>query len=467
MLPTLIRKEILESLLSAKFIVTFLVVTALTLSGLIIGSRNFNEQIGDVERQQDLNRRMLSSQFDWVTAGFVGVFETKRPYVLSIFDGGVENSLGRQANISTFRDSRLDESRNTVSPILAVFGDVDISFVVRIVLSLFAVMLSFNAVCGERESGTLKLSLSNPVPRYKILLAKVVGGLSVLAGAFIVPMLLGLLYMQVFQPGIMALFTGTTWLRLMLIFVIYLLFLSVIFAVGLFVSAVSHGSSTSFIFMLMFWILFITILPGISMTAAERLRPSESYATIQAKAVREINQKRSVLLNEFLRTWMQSLADGSFSRKRADFASRLTNMGQEVLDRYNRDYDLGQNAQISLARNIARLLSPTSAMSFSVQQLAGSGWDRQQEYLNQLRKFRHDFVGYINEEIEKESDISLVELLQGKELDINPERITFRFREESLERILYRVLPDMMILLVEVLIFFALAHFAFQRYDIR
>jgi len=467
MLRTLIAKEVLDAVLSAKFLVTFVVVTVLVLSGLIIGSRNYEEQTGDVDRQQELNMRMMGSQFDWVTTGFVGTLESKRPHVLTIIDSGVEHSLGRQATVSTFQETYLDESRNTISPILAVFGDVDITFVVRIVLSLFAIMLSFDAICGERERGTLKLMIANSVPRYTILLAKIIGGILVLWVAFLLPLLLGGLYMLGFQADILAQVTGEMMIRLAGIVIIYCAFLAVIFAIGLFVSASTQRSATSFILLLMFWVLFITIIPGVSMTMAERLKPAESYATIQAKATREISEERGALFNEFMRTWMQSMAQGDFGKRRAQFASELTSMGQEIIDRYDRQHEIAQNAQIQTAQQIARLLSPTSAMSFGVQHLSGSGWARQQEYLKQLRSHRNAFVDYIDEQISQEQELNLIDLLQKRELEIEPERITFRFVEEPLVTVLGRAAPDLLVLVLELLLFFVLGHLAFQRYDIR
>jgi len=47
---------------------------------------------------------------------------------------------------------------------------------VQIAMSLLALLFMFRSICGERESGTLKLMMANAVPRDIVLLGKWVGG---------------------------------------------------------------------------------------------------------------------------------------------------------------------------------------------------------------------------------------------------------------------------------------------------
>lgn len=58
------------------------------------------------------------------------------------------------------------------SPLSMLFSVPDYSYVVGIVMSLLCVIFTFDSICGERESNTFRLVMSNPVPRYQILLGK-------------------------------------------------------------------------------------------------------------------------------------------------------------------------------------------------------------------------------------------------------------------------------------------------------
>ncbi|MEE8583230.1 MAG: ABC transporter permease subunit [Acidobacteriota bacterium] len=63
----------------------------------------------------------------------------------------------------------------------------------QIVLSLFAILFAYNAVSGEKEQGTLRLSFSNAVPRDSYILGKAAGSFLALAIPLLILILLGCL----------------------------------------------------------------------------------------------------------------------------------------------------------------------------------------------------------------------------------------------------------------------------------
>jgi len=473
MLRDIIRKEIMDNISTLKFVVTFVVVIVLVFSGLTLGSKNYLEQRGDLVRQLQLNQRMMASQSNWLSAGYIGIFESKRPYVLSAIDNGIDNSLGRQAQVNIDMETRLDESRNLVSPILAVFGDVDLTFVVKIILSLFVILLTYDAISGEKERGTLKLNLANDVPRHRILIGKILGGFISIIIPFLLPLLIGLAFVMTFFPDVLADFDAETWYRLLIIVGVYLLYLAVFFALGLFVSSLCHRSATSFIVLLMIWVLVVTIIPRLSVTAAERLRPYESYTTLQTRAFREISAQRRELMERFQdpQEWVRAMNEGRLAAYFAEIFSDQASLQQEIMDRYNRQYERQQSAQITLAETLSRSLSPTSAMSFAVQNLAGTGWARQEEYVRQLREFQDEFRDYVLGQV-AQTEVRNFSTFQedmflNESLDVSMESINFEFREESLATVLDRSLWDIAVLVLLTIVFFTAAFLAFLRYDVR
>ena len=46
--------------------------------------------------------------------------------------------------------------------------------VVQVVLGLFALLLCYDAICGEKEAGTLSLLASFPLPRSRLLIGKLI-----------------------------------------------------------------------------------------------------------------------------------------------------------------------------------------------------------------------------------------------------------------------------------------------------
>jgi ABC-type transport system involved in multi-copper enzyme maturation permease subunit len=494
MLRDIIRKEIMDNISTLKFVVTFAVVTVLVIAGLIIGSRNYLEQRDNTREQVRLNKELMDSQYNWDMAGGVGLLQAKSPYILSVIDSGIDNSLGRLATVNTAQQPHLDKSRNLTAPILAVFGDVDLTFVVRIILSLFVILLTYDALSGEKERGTLKLSLANEVPRHNIILGKIIGGFCVIIVSFVVPLLIGLAFMMGFYPQVLQDLNPDAWIRLLLIVGVYLLYLTVFFAVGLLVSALCHRSSVSFVVLLMIWVLFVTIIPRLSLTAAERLRPTESYAKLQSEGYSKVSENRKQLYQEKYigrirelqtqqqREIMQAFASPNPKEAFRTVLDKYVKIGVELQSDLSRDelelrrkasqemeeiYEREQDYQLSLAGALARSLSPTSAMNFAVQNLAGTGWARQRHYAQRLREFQKEYMDYIREERQKVQPTTLSEVFQTQKVDVGIDRIKFDYREEDLSDIVNRILWDIGILAILSLIFCTAAFVAFLRYDVR
>ena len=68
-------------------------------------------------------------------------------------------------------------------PFPILLGYLDFLFLVGTVFSLLALLFTFDAVAGEREAGTLRITLANSLPRDLFLWSKLIGGYIV----FVVP----------------------------------------------------------------------------------------------------------------------------------------------------------------------------------------------------------------------------------------------------------------------------------------
>jgi len=61
--------------------------------------------------------------------------------------------------------------------LLQDFEVIDWAFIIKLLFSIFAILLTFDAICGEKEKGTLALVCSNSVPRGNIILGKYLGAI--------------------------------------------------------------------------------------------------------------------------------------------------------------------------------------------------------------------------------------------------------------------------------------------------
>ncbi|HMA53086.1 MAG TPA: ABC transporter permease subunit, partial [Acidobacteriota bacterium] len=76
--------------------------------------------------------------------------------------------------------------------------ELDWAFIIKIVFSLYVILLGFEAISGEKERGTLRLVLSNPVGRAKLLTAKYLAIISSAAIPLLVGILISLIVVGIF-----------------------------------------------------------------------------------------------------------------------------------------------------------------------------------------------------------------------------------------------------------------------------
>ena len=112
---------------------------------------------------------------------------------------------------------------------------VDWGFIIGYVLSLIALLFTFDAVSSERERGTLRLMLANAIPRHTVLIGKFLGALISISIPFTLAVLMNLLVISTSSDVYLV---PETWSRLCIIFFIALLYTCLFLALGLLVSDV-------------------------------------------------------------------------------------------------------------------------------------------------------------------------------------------------------------------------------------
>ena len=169
MLWVLIEKELKSIIQSPKFVATFGVCSLLILLSVFIGINEYRASVAQYETANSWVDQQISeatSFEDLPTRVY------RQPDPMQIFVSGVNYDVGRLSQISSTEDIKLEQSAYSDDPLFAVFRYIDFGFIVQVVLSLFAIVFTYDAINGERESGTLKLVLSNSIARGQYLFAK-------------------------------------------------------------------------------------------------------------------------------------------------------------------------------------------------------------------------------------------------------------------------------------------------------
>jgi len=469
MLRDIIAKEIQDTIMSPKFVFTFLLCTILILLSVYTGINNYQAEQKEYSAAVALNKKNLESQPTYQNLAGTGIKINRPPQVLSTIVNGIQEAVGRVATINIAFDPSMIESKYSSSPIFAVFGALDLTFIVKIVLSLFAILFTYDAIVGEKERGTLKLALSNKVPKDRLILGKAIGGFISLLIPLIIPLVLGLLILLIY-PNISL--SGDDWVRLCIIGILFLLYLSVFFTLGLFISARTTKSSTSFLILLFVWVTFVTIIPKAAIMTAAQINPIPSVHEITAQKdayLQEIQKEAIVEQRQYVKDnprpeKAEEIAKWNEDLKKwaEDFQQRLTSKIDERNAAIERDYQAKMRGQQKLAVNLSRI-SPASALMFGTMNLARTGIIEHERFLNSVKNYKPIFTKWINAKMIRSLNLGGGE--QPKpELDDMPQH---EFIPERLGDSIKRMLPDLMLMILLIIVFFMGAYISFIRYDVR
>jgi len=465
MLIDFIKKEILEHLLGAKFLFMFIICFALILLSVYMGAAEYiadkkiyDDDVADV-------RQTLAPPRTYSQLGSGAEYRYFRaPQTLGVLVKGVEDAAGRMSYIS-MPEVSLSESKHESNPMMAVFGSFDLMFIVKMVLSLFAILLIYDTICGEKERGTLKLALANSVPRDRLILGKFIGGYISLCVPLIFPMMISLIYLSL-HPGISL--SGEDWQRIGLIFLLFLLYLTVFFCLGMLVSSLTARSSTSLLILLSIWSIWGIVVPSASIIVADHLRPINTRNELYAQALSfstQLQREQNQALMK-MQADLRARQDPANPMSSQDLLRAMTELSTEQAKefwsrigennaRLNRDFQLKKDAQSALAKNISRI-SPGSALTFGATTLARTGMD---DY-NRFYKAIVEYKMVIGDMVNTNPD------LRVKEIDFTalPQPL---LEPETLSRSFIRILPDIVSMILMIAFLMGGAYFAFIRYDVR
>ena len=279
MIRLIIEKELKDILGSTKFAVTFGACSLLILLAFYVGGRNYQvgmEQYGAGKRE---GLSKLEGITDWneVRSNLISL----PPQPIASLVMGVSNDIGRNTEVSGRGELSAEDSRYGEDPIYAVFRFLDLDFVFQIVLSLFAILFAYDAINGEKEQGTLRLTFANPVPRAEYIVGKMAGSFLALAVPLLVPILIGSLILVLLGVPM----RGSDWVRLALVVFAGYLYFGAFLAISLFVSTRTERSSSSFLISLVIWIFSVMVVPRTAVLMAGR--------AVDVPSVDEISSQKS------------------------------------------------------------------------------------------------------------------------------------------------------------------------------
>jgi ABC-type transport system involved in multi-copper enzyme maturation permease subunit len=336
---------------------------------------------------------------------------------------------------------------------------VDWSFVIRLVLTFAAFLLGYDAVCGERRAGTLKLVLTFPVARWKVFTGKLLAIWSALAVPFLGAAALSLAAARLagipFQSGDLAK------AGLAALVGLWVILLSAL--VALLVSSLARDSPASLSILVWLWVTAVLVVPAVGGLLARRLHsvPTEGEIATEMTAIDQRIARDYAGRDRRWRPLQWAAADGfAWERASAEAETRRFILKEEVRRRVLQR-KLGQ------ARLAAALacLSPTSLAGDLAERLTGTGLARDASFLDQAWAFRPALGRWLRaldaDDPESPHILFFSGYVSRKPLAGPVPRFTFR--EAALGQGLAAARPAVAILAAETLALAAMGLFLFSR----
>jgi ABC-type transport system involved in multi-copper enzyme maturation permease subunit len=483
MFRLIVAKELREIIASTKFATTFGVCSLLIILAFFLGARGYHVGRAQYDAAVAEDRRQLEGQTEWLDVS-PSVFLPPQP--LAYLVAGISNDIGRSTEVMGRGGLRPEDSRFGDEPLLALFRFVDLEFTFQVILSLLAILFAYDAVCGERERGTLRLTFSQPVPRAVYILGKIVGSLLALTVPLLIPIAAGSLLLPLMGVPM----SGREWLLLGLVVGSGMLYIGAILGLSVLVSSLSRRSSTSFVLLLTLWVVGVLIVPRASVLLAARSVEVPSMDQLLSQRSRlwaQLWREDQATIQAFMQEQM-SAADGV-----EDEGARMAAM-QSGIAAFNTKFDeLADERQRNLAELDARLteerrnrqfwqqgvalgiarVSPASAFSLAAAHFAGTSLDLPEYYLSQLDSYQERFAAFQQEKTGRSAGgIRMVVKMANEEEEepgpIDPAELpAFVFEPPSLGGVLRAGVVDLSLLALFNLLFFSGAFAVFLRYDVR
>ena len=464
MLKHVIEKELKDCIYSYRSLLLFALSAILFSMSIYLEGRQYQTELQDYRVAQTRLRESLGEATTLYALSSTPFNFVKRPPVLGILVRGVESYTPHVYMLRLYTLPAPQGSGVSENPTVAVFGAMDASFIVQVVLGLAALLFTFSAVCGEKEMGTLKLQLGNALAKDTLLLGKLVGNLV----GLLVPVLLAFLFGCLTLMTLDGVSLGEADLvRILLIGLDFVLYLTVLFSLGLCVSTLTNRATTAFAVCLVMWVLLIAVVPKAAVIAANGISPVGSLSEYEAKKS-DIDRRGSIEFDELMQRYNSEHPGQTISQAQFDDLLKLVREDQNrQLRVLEEDYLLRKESQARKAILLARL-SPAGSASYAAMSLAGTGPELDYRFRTALREYRSAFTVYYDkensEEIARHGNPAAGTMSVKKVFsDLPP----FEFHEEPLAQSVDRALPDMGLLALWSALFFITAYFSFLRYDVR
>jgi ABC-type transport system involved in multi-copper enzyme maturation permease subunit len=464
------KRELSDNLNSLRFALATVLLLGLMLTNAVVHLREHPERVKryreDASKYQNhIASHAANSLYDLAQEGPGDLY--KKPSDLRFCAEGGEAFMSDQALAGAHRWSTdtlksfwiltypsATPNRDNVRPDVT---KVDWGFIIGYVLSLVALLFTFDSISGERERGTLRLTLANAIPRHTVLIGKFLGAFISVSIPFILAVLVNLLVISTSSDVHL---DSEAWGRLGIIFFVAVLYICLFLALGLLVSARVQRSAVSLVILLLVWVVFVVFMP--STLASIAGRSTSSGPTY------DFWERSSKLHDELSSDYYSNSHKGpKGSTKRIEIDSAYVTKDAEQQEQLHEERLNRRIAEVHRALTITRI-SPVTIVQNLIESFAGTGFERHLQFLENVKTYIREFRTFIvdTDSADPES-LHIFGVRTGMSQEpVSPEAVP-RFEDTlNLSKDFNTAAMELLLLTLFVLVLLSGAYLAFVRVEV-
>lgn len=385
----LFRRVLYNELMQCYRSLRFRISYGAVLLVFLIGTVSFVGQWQDMQQEYGQFRQQTEERLQQHAGNLSDVAQTRQQFIMApkfsmLIDDCREDLLPASVWYNAFGVWEVRVRYNLTNPLIERDSPVNWSFVVSMFLSFIALLLSYDAVSGNKRSHVLAFTLSYPISRFTYLLSKYVSvvlsvGVMLLSG--VLASLLLLFCLGALSAG------GGFVIEVMGFLLFSMLFISLFAALGLLASILTKQTLGSALLCVSLWLFLMVIVPNSSIFLASRLFPVSMTAEQMQHEI-AVNEKR--LREEATSAAWSSRDDNPFypaHELRAAMHQGISDMRQDYFQAHLQD-------MFRQYENMRRILmiSPLSQFNRMNEIWLDGGYERFRKNLRELDQFQKEFL---------------------------------------------------------------------------
>jgi ABC-2 type transport system permease protein len=313
------------------------------------------------------------------------------PATLAFLSTGQSDLFTHTSKPTLFGESYVLSFTELSNPVQLMFGSFDLAFVLIYLLPLLVLAFSYNLLSSEREQGSLRLTLSQPVSLYSWLLNKMLLRFSIMVGIVTCSLVLAFLFADI---PISQLFSSLLTIVPLVLF--YILFW---FAVALVVNAFGKSSGTNAVTIISIWVILVLLVPATISQLASSLFPVPSRINMIHEmriAKSEAEKEASKILSSYYRDHPELAQRDTTTKNQYEFYLGYF-ASQDVVKKsvtpVLEDYQTKLDAQQAFVESF-RFISPSLLIQDALNDVAGTSPRHYEAYRNQVVTFAEDWRSF-------------------------------------------------------------------------